>query len=139
MASRFSQSPVAAAALSNHLDRCSIAADDVDSVGRDNRDRDSETASSSYGNGVSTTTTATSMVYFPQTIVLCDLRHEAFEVRVPTGPADSGLVSKWRPKDRVSSFLPHHFIISSVFMVVSCLRFRAFVEAPCVLYRWNFC
>lgn len=106
MASRFSQSPVVGA-VSNHFDDCSIT-DDVDLVGHQttdrDRDRDSETASSSYGNGV--TATATSMAYFPQTIVLCDLRHEAFEVRVPSGPADSGLVSKWRPKDRVSSFCP---------------------------------
>ncbi|KAI8559441.1 hypothetical protein RHMOL_Rhmol04G0173900 [Rhododendron molle] len=98
MASRFSQSPVVAA-VSNHFEDCSIA-NDVDLVGHQttdrDRDRDSETASSSYGNGV----TATSLAYFPQTIVLCDLRHEAFEVRVPSGPADSGLVSKWRPKDR---------------------------------------
>ncbi|KAG5552852.1 hypothetical protein RHGRI_010830 [Rhododendron griersonianum] len=103
MASRFSQSPVVGA-VSNHFDDCSIT-DDVDLVGHQttdrDRDRDSETASSSYGNGV--TATATSMAYFPQTIVLCDLRHEAFEVRVPSGPADSGLVSKWRPKDRMKT------------------------------------
>ncbi|KAL2337322.1 hypothetical protein Fmac_011768 [Flemingia macrophylla] len=27
------------------------------------------------------------------------LRHDAFEAAVPAGPSDSGLVSKWRPKD----------------------------------------
>lgn len=48
--------------------------------------------------------TATSMAYLPQTIVLCDLRHHAFEVFRPAAPSDSGLVSKWRPKDRVSFF-----------------------------------
>ena len=74
MASRFSQSSMA---VSNHLEECSNA----------------EEASS-----------ATSKAYLPQTIVLCDLRHEAFEGCVPSGPSDSGLVSKWRPKDRVSSF-----------------------------------
>lgn len=44
------------------------------------------------------------VVYLPQTIVLCELRHEAFEDSVPTGPAESGPVSKWRPKERVSFF-----------------------------------
>ncbi|XP_059668112.1 regulatory-associated protein of TOR 1 isoform X2 [Cornus florida] len=97
MASRFSQSSVA---VSNHLDECSNH-EDGDFVGH-RRDRDSETASSSYGN-VTTTTTATSMAYLPQTIVLCDLRHEAFEACVPSGPSDSGLVSKWRPKDRMKT------------------------------------
>ncbi|GMP51430.1 hypothetical protein CsSME_00017657 [Camellia sinensis var. sinensis] len=98
MSSRFSQS---SSAVSNHLDECSNH-DDMDFVGQ-RRDRDFDTASSSYGN---VTTTATSMAYLPQTIVLCDLRHEAFEDCVPAGPSDSGLVSKWRPKDRVSSFSP---------------------------------
>ncbi|GFS38539.1 regulatory-associated protein of TOR 1 [Actinidia rufa] len=73
MASRFSQLSVA---VSNHLEECSNA----------------EEAS-----------TATRMTYLPQTIVLCDLRHEAFEGCVPSGPSDSGLVSKWRPKDRMKT------------------------------------
>lgn len=45
--------------------------------------------------------TATSMANVPTNVVLCDLRHDAFEASVPCGPSDSGLVSKWRPKDRV--------------------------------------
>lgn len=44
----------------------------------------------------------TSMAYLPQNSVLCELRHEAFEACVSSGPLDVGLVSKWRPKDRVS-------------------------------------
>ncbi|KAI7996142.1 Regulatory-associated protein of TOR 1 [Camellia lanceoleosa] len=97
MASRFSQS---SAAVSNHLDECSNA-EDVDLVGQ-RRDRDPDAASSSYGNGA-TTSTATSMAYLPQTIVFCDFRHEDFEDCVPSGPSDSGLVSKWRPKDRMKT------------------------------------
>lgn len=98
MASRFSQSVV----VSNHLnDDCGSAHGDVDLR------RDSDTASSSYTNNASvttiTTTTTTSLAYLPQTVVLCELRHEAFEASTPTGPSDSGLVSKWRPKDRVSA------------------------------------
>ncbi|XP_021731233.1 regulatory-associated protein of TOR 1-like [Chenopodium quinoa] len=75
-----------------------------------------ETASTSGGGGsvfenaitvVSTaagnTSTSTSTMYFPQTIVFCELRHEGFEDSVPTGPAESGLVSKWRPKDRMKT------------------------------------
>ncbi|XP_019413125.1 PREDICTED: regulatory-associated protein of TOR 1-like isoform X2 [Lupinus angustifolius] len=46
---------------------------------------------------------ATSMAYLPQTVVLCELRHDAFEASVPTGPCHSGLVSRWRPKDRTKT------------------------------------
>ncbi|WCJ27948.1 Regulatory-associated protein of TOR 1 [Euphorbia peplus] len=63
--------------------------------------RDGETASSSsYANAGVTTT---SLNYLPQTIVLCEVRHDAFEASVPSGPSDSGLVSKWRPKDRMKT------------------------------------
>ncbi|KAJ7961126.1 regulatory-associated protein of TOR 1-like [Quillaja saponaria] len=96
MASRFSQSSVVVA--SNHLDDCASSHEYVD-LG--SQRRDSETASSSYGNA--TVSTTTSMAYLPQTMVLCELRHDAFEASVPTGPSDSGLVSKWRPKDRMKT------------------------------------
>ncbi|KAK8571454.1 hypothetical protein V6N12_027543 [Hibiscus sabdariffa] len=67
--------------------------------------RDSDTAStSSYANAVtSSAAVPTSMAYLPQTVVLCELRHAAFEASTPTGPSDSGLVSKWRPKDRMKT------------------------------------
>ncbi|XP_057476943.1 regulatory-associated protein of TOR 1-like isoform X3 [Actinidia eriantha] len=95
MASRYSQSTVV---LSNHLDECSTQ-EYVDLVVQ-RRDRDSESATSSYGNAtVTTSATVTSMAYLPQTVVLCELRHEAFEGCVPSGPSDSGLVAKWRPKN----------------------------------------
>ncbi|KAJ7950080.1 regulatory-associated protein of TOR 1-like [Quillaja saponaria] len=94
MASRFSQSSVVV--VSNHLDDSASSHEDVD-LGLQRRD--SETASSSYGNA----STTTSMAYLPQTVVLCELRHDAFEASVPTGPTDSGLVSKWRPKDRMKT------------------------------------
>ncbi|XP_017218499.1 regulatory-associated protein of TOR 1 isoform X2 [Daucus carota subsp. sativus] len=45
----------------------------------------------------------TSMAYLPQNSVLCELRHEAFEACVSSGPLDVGLVSKWRPKDRMKT------------------------------------
>lgn len=97
MASRFSQSAI----VSNHLnDDCGSAHDDVDLR------RDSDTASSSYTNNASVTTittTTTSLAYLPQTVVLCELRHEAFGASTPTGPSDCGLVSKWRPKDRMKT------------------------------------
>ncbi|XP_043704845.1 regulatory-associated protein of TOR 1-like isoform X2 [Telopea speciosissima] len=94
MASPFSQSSVA---VSNRLDEFS-SREDEDFGGHI---RDSETASSSGGNAVGTTTT--SMAYLPQTIVLCELRHESFEACIPSGPAETGLVSKWRPKDRMKT------------------------------------
>ncbi|VVA40944.1 PREDICTED: regulatory-associated of, partial [Prunus dulcis] len=96
MASRFSQSSVVV--VPNHLDDCASSHEDGD---LSSQRRESETASSSYGNA--TATTATSMAYLPQTIVLCELRHDAFEACVPLGPSDSGLVSKWRPKDRMKT------------------------------------
>ncbi|XAR55764.1 hypothetical protein NMG60_11035961 [Bertholletia excelsa] len=97
MASRFSQS---SSVVSNHYDDYS-SLEYVD-LGAQRRDRDSETASCSYGNATATSA-ATSMAYLPQTIVLCDLRHEAFEDCVPSGPSDRGLVSKWKPKDRMKT------------------------------------
>ncbi|EPS67272.1 hypothetical protein M569_07504, partial [Genlisea aurea] len=57
----------------------------------------SETASSSSYTAV---TTATSMAYLPPTVVLCELRHNGFENCSPSGPSDTGIVSKWRPRDR---------------------------------------
>ncbi|PKI32453.1 hypothetical protein CRG98_047162, partial [Punica granatum] len=105
MASRFSQSSLVAFG-SNHIDRYDAFASSSNS----NEDsdlvphrRDSEVASNSYANGGAHATT--SMAYLPQNAVLCDLRHEAFEACVPCGPSDSGLVSKWRPKDRAACSL----------------------------------
>ncbi|XP_061954351.1 regulatory-associated protein of TOR 1-like isoform X1 [Populus nigra] len=119
-----SQSSVAL--VSNHYDDfpSSHGDDALDSARRDNnsdtnhnssssssnnnRDRDSDIASTSnYGGGNATTgstaATTTSMAYLPQSAVLSELRHEAFEASVPTGPSDSGPVSKWRPKDRMKT------------------------------------
>lgn len=47
-----------------------------------------EHVASSYGD-----VTTTSMAYLPQTLVLCDLRHDASEALAP----------RWRLKERVSS------------------------------------
>lgn len=88
MASRFSQS---SASLSNHLDEFSS---------REDGDAASHRTDSEAAAGVAAGAT-TSMAYLPQTVVLCDVRHEGFEDCVPSGPSESGLVSKWRPKDRV--------------------------------------
>ncbi|KAF8748893.1 hypothetical protein HU200_012820 [Digitaria exilis] len=42
------------------------------------------------------------VAYLPQVVVLCEQRHEGLdEAAAATGPSTSGLVSKWRPKDRV--------------------------------------
>ncbi|KAI3819124.1 hypothetical protein L1987_12948 [Smallanthus sonchifolius] len=149
MESRFSHSQssmVAAAVVSNHLDRYSNShhsnlnptvvvvqdvvvdvntdrdsssdsvADSVAGVQRrdnhSNRDvEDSESVASTTGYGVGngngnsvvSVVPATSMAYLPQSLVLAELRHDAFEARTPSGPAESGLVSKWRPKDRMKT------------------------------------
>lgn len=111
-ASRFSQSTTA---VSNHLEEFTENGNHVEedaemsvysnssivstNVNNTNARDLSETASSSY----TAMTTTTSMAYLPQTVVLCELRHDGFEDCMPAGPSDSGLVSKWRPRDRVSS------------------------------------
>jgi len=87
MASRYSQSLVV------HLDEVASSHEDGD---LSSQRRKSETASSSHGNATASTTT--SLAYLPQNKVL-----GAFEGCAPTGPSDNGLVSKWWPKDRVSS------------------------------------
>lgn len=96
MASRYSQSSVMTAVVSNHFDEIATSHEDGD---LSSQRRDSEIVSSSHGNASASTTT--SMSYLPQNKVFCELRHEAFEACEPTGPSDNGLVSKWRPKDRV--------------------------------------
>ncbi|MED6170652.1 Regulatory-associated protein of TOR [Stylosanthes scabra] len=112
--SRFSQSPLIVVSNShsqshshNHFDDCasssssSYALDDGDFASR-RRDSEASTAAAAasvgYVNG--DVGAATSMAYLPQTVVLCELRHEAFEASAPAGPAVNGLVSKWRPKER---------------------------------------
>ncbi|KAL0347540.1 UNVERIFIED_CONTAM: Regulatory-associated protein of TOR 1 [Sesamum calycinum] len=107
-ASRFSQST---AAVSNHLEEFSANGNHVEedgvrsvysssSINNNSNARDlSETASSSYA----AMTTTTSMAYLPQTVVFCELRHDGFEDCMPSGPSDSGLVSKWRPRDRMKT------------------------------------
>lgn len=94
MSSRFSQSVTL---MSNHLDQCSLPKEE-EVEARNGGDLDGV----SSGFGDRSVVTVTSMAYLPQTSVLCEIRHEAFEVSVPTGPSNTGLVSKWRPKDRVS-------------------------------------
>ncbi|KAL2509930.1 Regulatory-associated protein of TOR 1 [Forsythia ovata] len=43
------------------------------------------------------------MAYLPQTLVLCELRHDGFEESVPSGPSNSGLIAKWWPRDRMKT------------------------------------
>lgn len=94
MASRFSQSVTL---VSNHLDQCSVS---VSEEVEERNGGDLEVVGGGFGDR--SVVTVTSMAYLPQTSVLCEVRHEAFEVGVPAGPSNTGLVSKWRPKDRVS-------------------------------------
>lgn len=124
MASRFSQSTVlivpnhhrddstSTTAFSASASSASAAAlnddgSDFNSSVPNRRDSEFGAASSSsagvYGNA------ATTMVYLPQTSFFNELRHDAFELELPTGPSDSGLVSKWRPKDRVCFSLEFDF------------------------------
>lgn len=121
-ASRFSQSTTA---VSNHLDEFTENGNHVEEesvyssssiINNDSNARDlSEVPSSSYA----AMTTTTSMSYLPQTVVLCELRHDGFEDCMPAGPSDSGLVSKWRPRDRVS-YRIYIFSWANLFVKFSC-------------------
>ncbi|WOG96096.1 hypothetical protein DCAR_0415426 [Daucus carota subsp. sativus] len=95
MASRFSQSVTL---VSNHLDQCSVS---VSEEVEERNGGDLEVVGGGFGDR--SVVTVTSMAYLPQTSVLCEMRHEAFEVGVPAGPSNTGLVSKWRPKDRMKT------------------------------------
>lgn len=90
----FSQSSVTSTIVTNHVDEF-IPREDGD--GGLMREPDAVIC-------VNSSAAATSCIaYLPQTVVLCDFRHEGFEESVPLGPAESGLVSKWRPKDRMKT------------------------------------
>lgn len=91
MASRFSQS---SASVSSHLDEFSYR-HEGDAVG--------QRAESEASAGANPALAARGMAYLPQMVFLCESRHEGFEECAATGPSESGLVSKWRPKDRMKT------------------------------------
>ncbi|XP_076959609.1 regulatory-associated protein of TOR 1-like [Bidens hawaiensis] len=109
MESRFSHSQLALVSNHNHNHYSNSTIDVVvldmdsssDSIVDARRDRDDSDTVASYGNNA--LLPPTSMAYLPQNLVLCDLRHDAFEACTPSGPAQTGLVSKWRPKDRMKT------------------------------------
>jgi hypothetical protein len=53
----------------------------------------------------------------PRTLYLSDLRHDAGKPVTLAGPLESGVVSKWRMKDRVSPHIP--LSLSSTFLHLS--------------------
>ncbi|KAJ4841471.1 Regulatory-associated protein of TOR 1 [Turnera subulata] len=116
----------------NHFDDyVSSHGGDEDLAASQRRDSETSASSSGYGNAVSavaqTAATSTSIPYIPQPVVLCELRHDAFEASVPTGPSDSGLVSKWRPKDRA----PVSLIVTLGICIFVFERFRySFLTDP---------
>ncbi|XP_020113918.1 regulatory-associated protein of TOR 2 [Ananas comosus] len=103
MASRYS--PSSSSSVSNHLDEFS---------GREDGDAASSSVSAAVAHrrepseaaglpAAAVADAAASFAYLPQTVVLCESRHEGFENCVALGPPDNGLVSKWRPKDRMKT------------------------------------
>ncbi|XP_058214719.1 regulatory-associated protein of TOR 1-like isoform X1 [Rhododendron vialii] len=97
--SPFSRTSSSVVTISNHLEECEYVDLGGALVIRDNSRDNSDAASSSYGNA----STATSMAYLPHTVVLCELRHEAFEECGFSGRSDGGAVSRWRRKDRTKT------------------------------------
>ena len=55
------------------------------------------------------------VVYLPQVVVLCEQRHEGIDeaAAAAAGPSTSGLVSKWRPKDRVMDAIQYADALST--------------------------
>ncbi|RWW17624.1 hypothetical protein GW17_00018433 [Ensete ventricosum] len=98
MPSRLSGS---SASVSNHLDGLSGEEDRTGDAA--SQRTEPEVAAPAGANlGVRASRAAdTGMAYLPHTVVLSDFRHEGFEDCAAVGPSDNGLVSKWRPKDRV--------------------------------------
>lgn len=126
--SPFSQTSSSVVTISNHLEECEYVDLGGALVIRDNSRDNSDAASSSYGNA----STATSMAYLPHTVVLCELRHEAFEECGFSGRSDGGAVSRWRRKDRVSSFVVVSFFFFFVSVWLFCLQLFLFEFAFCV-------
>lgn len=149
MTSRFSQLPLA---VSNHVIEGNGSSSDYheDDAAADvafqRRDFDTATTSSYTNAAASSAAAPTSMAYLPQTIVLCELRHAAFEASTPTGPSDSGLVSKWRPKDRVSPFLSNSFCSFQILPLIRLFisnhrpkKKKMSIHLDCSSKRWVLC
>lgn len=74
--------------------------------------RESEDASDLATGGMATTTT-TNMAYLPQTVVLCDLRHDALN---ESSSASERSETSWRLKERVCTVFPSP-LLSIVFVL----------------------
>lgn len=84
-----------------------------DSADHENGDRiTNRSFGAAADSGTGITMTTTSMAYSPQFMLFRELRHDEFEAYVPTGLPNTGVVSKWRIKDRVrcaSSHICFHY------------------------------
>ncbi len=60
---------------------------------------------------------AASVPHFPHNLYFSDLRHDVGEPVMLAGPLESGVVSKWRMKDRASPHIP--LSLSSTFLHLS--------------------
>lgn len=99
----FSHSSSTTTIVMNHVDDYNTREDRDSGPRRESEASAAAAAAAAVDSEPAVVTATSSVVYLPQTVVLCDFRHDGFEESVPLGPAESGLVSKWRPKDRVSS------------------------------------
>ncbi|KAG5582222.1 hypothetical protein H5410_052849, partial [Solanum commersonii] len=86
-------------------------------------------------NEMTTTTKETSMAYVPQFIWFRELRHDEFEAYVPTAPANTGLVSKWRIKDRARYKISLDPTIDEVKRL--CTTCRNYAKSERVLFHYN--
>ncbi|XP_074576621.1 regulatory-associated protein of TOR 1-like isoform X1 [Curcuma longa] len=98
MASRLSGS---SPSVSHHLDEFSGREDGEAAEGE--REQEAAQPSGSNFQAAAAAAEGNNMAYLTQTVVLSEFLHEGFEDCTEVGPSDNGLVSKWRPKDRLKT------------------------------------
>ena len=63
------------------------------------------------------------IIYVPQTVFLSGANRHAYEPSASAGPAESGVVSKWRMKDRVSAVLYFYVVCGSLLLFSQSKKF----------------
>lgn len=89
---------MARAHIESEVPQCATVNYFIESV-RENKGEDAEAAQDTGREAV----VSSRSTYFSPTVYFSDVRRDAYEVSASAGPAESGLVSKWRMKDRMKT------------------------------------